>query len=502
MAICLRVKIIVFVFSLFSPQIYAKDLRTKFSSLIDEEQDYCNKVSCDPLDEQLMIFIDSLSNNGENGQEVAANRLHLLLQARVDCLIEGIEFINSILDIPSAGDSLTPILYLIRSFFRDFFAGINGQTIRSEIHSESLIYLRNRWLEQERIYKWPAQIKEYSLLLELLLGEKPSESANRTFKRLEHLIASLNIIIEFLHPHLHLQQSRKLRSKFGGRGVRIAVFDLFDSEILQKQRIHYSNAKILDLRRFGDPVSLSHGNAVIDVILSLAPQATIIPITASNSSAIIAFRHMASAKKFQVLNISRPFIGDRGRVNQLFSRYLDSIGRKAIISKSMGNSGTDLNGNLSQRRQDLGLGIPGDLSAYDTDLIRDYVIGRSLLPKIFFVVNADFTGKRVALSATVPGRFGPIHPHSLALSGEGVFSPSNGVFESGSSFAAPQLSAIAALLFEAIANNPKKYPAAENPVDFVFAALQLAAMGEQATSESFGLGFLNGDTALDILMQK
>ncbi|MFK7822696.1 MAG: hypothetical protein AB8G05_00960 [Oligoflexales bacterium] len=502
-SVCIRANYFIafFVFNGFICPGPGKLLGRQLSNLVIDKPNFCSEIDTASSEDALRVFLTSIFNSDGKRHSVSKHQILLHLETHVNCVIEGVGLINSRLGIPPVGDSLSPLVLRMHSLVRDIFFRVSKLPLNSKNPIGILEKLRMLWLEQERVYKWPAQVGEYWQLLEILLEDSSSDKDHEKLikQQIYDWNAAINVIIDFLHPKLHLSQSKNLRANYNGKDVGIVVFDLFDSELLKKQRRHYDGARILDLKTFGNPVSLSHGNAVIDVILTLAPQATIIPIAASNSHAIEAFKYIAFVDGYQVVNISRPFIGQGGKVNRQFARFLSFIGESAIISKAMGNSGTDINGILSPRRQRLGLGKPGDLSAYDTALIRDYVKSWEEAPKVFFTINAELSGQEAALTATVPGSFEAIYTHSLALNGEGLFSWANVVFESGSSFAAPQLSAFAALLFEVIARDPYIHFTKKNATNIVYTTLREAALQGTQDSGSLGLGFLKGDAALEYL---
>ncbi|NRA47085.1 MAG: hypothetical protein HRU09_19215, partial [Oligoflexales bacterium] len=316
--------------------------------------------------------------------------LHHQLEGEILPALSGLESINARLGISTSADDLTPLLLRLQDLLRE-----SVRTLRTP-NRNALNLLKGRWLITERAYKWPAKMLEYVQLLKLLLSDRLGKEAqvDQIIERILGIKQGLNTLLECLHPARHLKDSQNLRRLSHGDGVSIVVFDLFEPGLLELQRKQYPKATIKRLKSFGTPVAMNHGNSEIDVILTLAPQVTIIPIAASSTGTLKALRHIDTAESFQVLNISRPFMGSDGRIDEAFSELLVKIGQRALISKSMGNSGTDLEGNLSQRRQALGLGHLGDLSAYDTSLIRDFVSTWSLTSKFFFTINADIIGDR------------------------------------------------------------------------------------------------------------
>ena len=447
-------------------------------------------------------WVKSLLDSLGSSEPVDISLAHTQLRAYFIDTLNGVACINKKLGIPDSGDSLGVLIKKVHGLTLDSLQCIYEWRNAGKSKQEILHGMRKVWLELERVYKWPALLQDYMGLLKVLLEDSGiSQQEALTFGRITEIKKSVNLMIKFCHPQLYLRESGLLRSKYSGENVRVVVFDLFDPELLHRQRVHYTRANIFPIKNFGNPVTLSHGNSVIDVILSLAPSVTIIPIAASHSQVLNGFRYLAE-QDFHIINISRPFIGNDRHIDHEFASILSAIGQRALISKAMGNSGTDLNGVLSPRRQELGLGPVGDLSSYDAGLIRDYVSSWSQDSKVFFTINADLNGRKAALTATIPGGYQAIYPFSLAMSAEGVFSWSSQAYESGSSFAAPQLAGVAALLFEAVEKklnlNPKNLDQVEK-LDLVYNALRAASKQGFQSPHTFGLGFLSPDHSLSLI---
>jgi hypothetical protein len=140
--------------------------------------------------------------------------------------------------------------------------------------------------------------------------------------------------------------------------------------------------------------------------------------------------------------------GKGGGLDLQFRAQFEKLLREKIVIKALGNSGTDLSGRTSEARRHRQVGPTGDMTSYDALLIAELLSG---LANDHLILAQSWTlnGDAVALSATVPGDNQSAIARVVGAPGEGVFSFATGNFESGSSFAAPQISAVISLLLEA-----------------------------------------------------
>lgn len=378
---------------------------------------------------------------------------------------------------------------------QDFYA-LPGPTQLSASERETLF-------ENRSIALWSGSLHEFLALSDLLIQDHPAEEAAAQGPRyqkasaiLKDLETSINAYVFAIHPGYQGIDAEELRAGFSGRGVRIAVFDVFDRASLARQKESYPAAIIHPPLEFGRPVELNHGNTVIDVILTLAPAAEIIPVSSDSANYNQALEAIVARPDIDIVNMSRAFAAakDHGGIDPAFKRALRSLVKTRILVKSLGNTGSDLDLRLNPRRQAEGLGPLNNLFAYDLSLIKDLYTEGSPEDLLLFAMNLSLFGSDIARSATIPGAFSPVASRTLALPAEGVWSPSSGTFESGSSFAAPQLAALCALLLEArrasgVAANDQEMPR-------VIQALKRSADRRGQSSEVWGLGLASGDGSL------
>ena len=251
---------------------------------------------------------------------------------------------------------------------------------------------------------------------------------------------------------------------------------------------------------------MNHGNSVIDVILSLAPQASIVPFTADQATYNTAFAAISARLDIDIVNISRTLLGAKdGSLDPLFASTLDQLVQTKILTKALGNTGTDLDGSLTKLRQSLSLGPVDNLFAYDAALIQSWLqrAGASKLSgaMILLAVNLDPFGQQIALTATVPGQNPLAQGNALGAPSDGIFSFATDNFESGSSFAAPVLAGLSALLLaeEKILKPDALGPAARQRV---VATLKDTARLYTLGPEDAGKGIPQGDDALKSLFHQ
>ena len=334
--------------------------------------------------------------------------------------------------------------------------------------------------------KWGGEITDFVATADLLFQDnepKFRQDNDATFRAakdvMEMLRQSINRLVGKYHPGFALLDAAELRDKYKGKGIVVAVFDVFDDEQLSKQRGFYKGAQIEQLVRFGNPVALNHGNIVVDVLLAVAPGLTVVPVSATASTYNNGIRFIVGRGDVAVVNMSRAFLGTEkdSAVDPEFALLMDQMSREKIVIKALGNTGADLSGTLNPRRQAAGLGPVGDLTTYDSNLITSYlqhVTNQSIAaPYLIFAENMTVFADQISLTATVPGGNEAAQRRTIGASADGVFSWSTDNFEAGSSFAAPQLSAVAALLFEAYTNG--RAAARQQCLDSVVTAMKRSA---------------------------
>jgi len=269
----------------------------------------------------------------------------------------------------------------------------------------------------------------------------------------------INEVVHTHHPGLQLD-AQDLRRSYSGKGITIAVFDLFDKELLSQQQTVYPFSKIDNIHLFGNPVSLSHGNSVIDIILTIAPEATIIPISSDNQSYNQAMHYLTARDDIAIINMSRTFLEKKKKLDQQFKELFSELLKSKIITKSLGNTGTDIDGNLTSLREEKGLPPAGNLFAYDLALIKEFMQAGNNTENLLLALNLNLMQDNIALSATTPGNNPTIISHTISVPAEGIYTWSTDNYESGSSFAAPQLAGITALLWQAMQES-RKNPTAQ-----------------------------------------
>lgn len=323
--------------------------------------------------------------------------------------------------------------------------------------------------EEQNIGQWSARLADFLGLVDILFESMdPDEQKTR---RDEFLNARSTLLafqkditryVRAIHPGFSGLGLEPLQKQGKGQGIRIVVFDVFESAQWEAQRQRYPEATIETPRVFGRPVELSHGNTVIDIILQLAPRAHIIPVAADAKSYAVAMQYVASQPAVDIVNMSRAFPEDpRSKsVDKAFEEALRRFTKQGLFVKSLGNTGSDLVGQLIRPRVEKGLGPVSTLTAYDLKLIRELYQNDASIGLEILALNLALFADELALTATIPGDHPIVQERTLAVPAEGIFSPSTDTFESGSSFAAPQITAWLALLLEQRrAQHPEETPA-------------------------------------------
>lgn len=355
------------------------------------------------------------------------------------------------------------------------------------------------------MHKWGNTITEFTDLITLIFSFQDADyqAANQpafdeSLGIVNFFRNDINKVVQDNHPGFNIKH-KKLTKHFTGKGIKVAVFDVFDATIYHKQNLQYAQATFEPIHSFGDPVSLNHGNSVVDVLLQIAPEITIVPVAAESSTYIDAMNYLLSREDIHIINMSRAFAEKDGTIDPEFSTILQQLLSNKIVTKSLGNTGTDLDGNLSPIRVSQNLPPVGNLFSYDLALIQTFLNDtpshdRSSLQ---FAINMESFSEQVSLTATIPGGNTQAIEQSFAIPADAVFSWSTGNFESGSSFAAPQLAAVSALLWEACLN---KGCAEASRIAFqISQTLRFTTRPTCLTQEEVGLGLVHGKRALNQL---
>ncbi|WP_444922031.1 hypothetical protein ACJJID_06800 [Microbulbifer sp. CnH-101-G] len=355
-------------------------------------------------------------------------------------------------------------------------------------------------VDELKMHKWGQSITEFTVLAELLYTFQSEDYQEENRLAFESALAHLDLFRQELNgllypyvPGYNLKQHNLVRH-FDGEGIVIGVFDLFDPVRLQEQR--EQNPNIEAEVQFGDPITFLHGNTVIDIILDIAPKATIVPISTESKTYNEAMAYMRSRDDISVINMSRAFHITNDQLDPEFSGHLSHILQSKIFTKSIGNTGTDLNGENTDVRKRLGLPPLGSFFTYDLELIKAFLLQNQGMPgnqNLMFAINLQPFSDEVSLTATVPGYNELAINRSFAISGDAVYSASSQNFESGSSFAAPQLAAVSALLLDAA--DHYGYSRGE-AVPMVVQALQGTARHSHLGANNTGLGFVDAHKAL------
>lgn len=325
-------------------------------------------------------------------------------------------------------------------------------------------------LEERGIASWTSLLADYLSLSDLLFADRPAAEQkalraeySQHRKVLADLQSSITAYVRRIHPGFSVLGIAPLQQKAEGKGVRIVVFDVFDFARLEAQKKLYPKATFTAPLVFGKPVELSHGNIVIDIILQLAPAVDIIPVAADARSYTAAMEALSRHTDIDLINMSRAFADDpiTHGLDQHFQKALRQWTEQGILVKALGNTGTDLEGRVTARRLEKGLGPVNNLASYDTRLIREFYAEGTTPGMEVFALNLSLFARTIALTATIPGSNQAVQERTLGVPAEGIYSPSTDTFESGSSFAAPQLTAwLALLLNEQRSLHPEASPRA------------------------------------------
>lgn len=352
--------------------------------------------------------------------------------------------------------------------------------------------------------RWGQEITDFLDLATLLLSFQSTEyqqNVQSEFDQAKLIINNLrqkiNQLILSVHPGFNLN-NHIISEEYQGLNIKIAVFDPI---LLEQQIEHYPNASIESIQNFGDPVQLNHGNAVIDVILAITPNSTIIPISAESKTYHQAMTYLENRPDINIINMSRAFASLNNTLDPQFSQQLSDLLRQKIVTKSLGNTGTDLDSNVTSLRQSLGLPSTGNLFSYDLALIKEFLPTINSDPNIdhlLLAINVDTFADQIALSANILGNNPLAVTRSLSTPADAVYTWSTANFESGSSFAAPQLAAISALLWQAYLEQNPLQP--QNALNKVTVAIKANVRSTHLGSFNTGLGLVDADKALQSIL--
>ncbi len=386
---------------------------------------------------------------------------------------------------------------------------IVDQYFRLPPHPELLsIEAQKLLIEGQAISRWSAQLNEYLDLLDILYSDLPAKEKKlqqKTFDRdklsVRDLRVEINRYLLGIHPQFRFLEIDSLQKLYQGQGIQVAVFDVFDEELLIAQRQLYPKARIMPTQFHGNPVSLNHGNTVIDVLLTLMPALDIIPIAADSISYTEALRSINAQPQIDIVNMSRAFAQAKGKptLEPHFAEQLKILVQNKILCKASGNTGTDFDGNLSPIRKAKNLGPVNNLFSYDINLIKEFFTQSDDQSNLtLLAINLDSFAEETALSATVPGAQTDIQQHSLAIPADAVWSPATQSFESGSSFAAPQLAALSALLLQSLKQHQPTLDSLQQKQAVVKALLQTAQLSAHGSLE-WGQGIPSAERAINQL---
>lgn len=365
---------------------------------------------------------------------------------------------------------------------------------------------RENLLQKENIALWTGTVDEFTGLAAVLFEDSPQKVLKqKEFDRYQLTLSkfktAINNYVLAIHPGFQFLDMSKLAAAHQGQGVTIAVFDVFEASLLLEQQKRFPKARIDAPVSFGKPLSLSHGNVVIDIILRIAPAAHIVPVWADAKDYTKVMLYLQNRPDIDIVNMSRAFAesSDHKGIEPEFKKALKTFVKDRILTKALGNSGTDLSGHVTAKRLEEGLGPVNNLSSYDIKLVADtYSGGDGETPDLLlFAINLSLFADDIALSASIPGDLPAIQSRSLAVPAEGVWSPSTETFESGSSFAAPQIAALTALLLGEESLSPNGGTRIEQR-QRVVQKLKASASLQNHTNNEWGLGLASGDKAFGL----
>jgi hypothetical protein len=239
---------------------------------------------------------------------------------------------------------------------------------------------------------------------------------------------------------------------------------------------------------------MDHGNSIIDIILAIAPEAQIVPVSADTAAYNQAIRYISQREDLYLINMSRAFLEKEKHLDADFAKDFSKMLEQKIVCKSLGNTGTDLDGIVSEIRQKKALGPVGNLFSYDLGLIKEFLTLNSNQAgedHLLLTMNLNMLETEPAITASTPGSNKIAQNKTFTIAADGVFSWSTDNFESGSSFAAPQLCAVLALLMEG--RFAKQKSISKKDLSFLVQALKKHAKVQSRKPENLGLGLIFAD---------
>ena len=135
-------------------------------------------------------------------------------------------------------------------------------------------------------------VGNFTGLVRVILGDNATWDQKQMIKATEEGMEKVNNLFRLFFPEAPLYRSETVRTISDGAGVTVAVFDNFEEDILERQRKLRPSADIHSMVRFGNPVSLSHGNSVVDILLNTAPGAVVIPVSAEPDNTKDALKYI------------------------------------------------------------------------------------------------------------------------------------------------------------------------------------------------------------------
>ncbi|RYZ49489.1 MAG: hypothetical protein EOP07_24390, partial [Proteobacteria bacterium] len=361
----------------------------------------------------LLVLVSSTFLKPVYAAEVTTSQL-VVTRSEVTAAIEGLADLNGF----PADESL---LAIVEKFYQLAPVKVLDQKAREDL------------LQKENIALWTGVVDEFSGLAEILFEDSSAKTLKqKEFDRyqltLSKFKSSINSYVLSIHPGFQFLDMSKLAASHQGQAVTIAVFDVFDMSLLKEQQKRFPQATIDPVVSFGKPLSLSHGNVVIDIILRIAPAAHIVPVWADAKDYTKVMLYLQTRTDIDIVNMSRAFAeaSDHQGIDPDFKKALKTFTKDRILTKALGNSGTNLAGQVTAKRQAEGLGPVNNLSSYDIKLVADtYSEGDGEVPDLLlFAINLSLFADDIALSATVPGDVSAIRSRSLGVPAEGVWSPS------------------------------------------------------------------------------
>lgn len=395
------------------------------------------------------------------------------------------------------------------SFQPEFLSILNqyilaGQKLLSEI-SESDSSLIQHYISEFyhyifvdlKLLRMQSQVNDWLGIIEIVLNPVPDSINHKMAGYIRQMTTTLSRSLLKAHPGLELIRSNNLRQSFTGQSIDIAVVDTFDDSEMELLRQRYPDATIKEIKNFGNPVRLNHGVIVIEKILEIAPGATIYPVSYESGFAEDAADYLTEQNHIFLINYSRGFPDFTTGGSELRQKFR-TLSENKIIVKAIGNHGLTLDGSLTQERSSRNLDPVGSFDQDDIHQISFFLKTfdvQDLFPGIILALNAKIFDTSLSLTTGAPGHQALAQSVSLAVPADGLWSEVSRQFESGTSFAAPQITGVLALLSQSL----MKQGSSEHHLPDIFKlsaqALLQTASRESGTADQTGRGWINGDMA-------